>query len=186
MPDGQFCRHMSFDNTTSDMNEGNIEPCPDNIARGQFRNSARGFTWGENKPTASRIPESLSDHLPARHGSKKPAAAQIVLSPPLDEHLSREADGATCKPTISLRRRLAPLLRRARKRFSEYRLSNTGGMPMRIVRFICLLALLAGVSLYRLDGPTPRAARRRNRPARPTPCGCARSSSRTWRRSPPA
>lgn len=48
MPDGQYCRHMSFDNATSDMIEGTIEPCPDNIAGGQFHNTARGFAWGEN------------------------------------------------------------------------------------------------------------------------------------------
>jgi hypothetical protein len=46
MPDGQFCRHMTFDNKTSEMNEGEIEPCPDDIVRGQFRHSGRGFTWG--------------------------------------------------------------------------------------------------------------------------------------------
>ena len=47
MPDGKFCRHMSFDNTTLEMNEGAIEPCPDDILRGQFRRSGRGFIWGE-------------------------------------------------------------------------------------------------------------------------------------------
>jgi len=47
MPDGKFCRHMSFDNRTSEMNEGAVEPCPDDILRGQFRRTGRGFTWGE-------------------------------------------------------------------------------------------------------------------------------------------
>ncbi len=48
MPDGKFCRHMSFDNKTSEMNEGGIEPCPDDILRGQFRRSGRSFSWGED------------------------------------------------------------------------------------------------------------------------------------------
>lgn len=47
MPDGKYCRHMSFDNKTSEMNEGAIEPCPDDILRGQFRHSGRGFAWGK-------------------------------------------------------------------------------------------------------------------------------------------
>lgn len=46
MPDGKFCRHMSYDNRTSEINEGDIEPCPDDFLRGQFRNSGHGFTWG--------------------------------------------------------------------------------------------------------------------------------------------
>jgi hypothetical protein len=47
MPDGKFCRHMSFNNATSELIEGTIERCPDNIARDTFRNTARGFAWGE-------------------------------------------------------------------------------------------------------------------------------------------
>jgi hypothetical protein len=47
MPDGKFCRHMSFDNTTAEMNAGDVEPCPDDILRGQFRHTGGGFTWGE-------------------------------------------------------------------------------------------------------------------------------------------
>jgi hypothetical protein len=47
MPDGKFCRHMSFDNATSEMAEGDIEPCPEDILRGQFRRSSGRFTWGE-------------------------------------------------------------------------------------------------------------------------------------------
>jgi hypothetical protein len=47
MPDGKYCRHMSFDNRTSEMHEGAIEPCPDDILRGQFRQSGRGFSWTE-------------------------------------------------------------------------------------------------------------------------------------------
>jgi hypothetical protein len=45
MPDGKYCRHMSFDNKTSEMHEGAIAPCPDDIVRGQFRHSGRGFSW---------------------------------------------------------------------------------------------------------------------------------------------
>ncbi len=47
MPDGKFCRHMSFDNATAEMNAGAVEPCPDDILKGQFRRTGRGFTWGE-------------------------------------------------------------------------------------------------------------------------------------------
>lgn len=45
MPDGKFCRHLSFDNKTSAMKEGDIKPCPDDIVRGKFR-GPRTFTWG--------------------------------------------------------------------------------------------------------------------------------------------
>ncbi len=48
MPDGKYCRHMSFDNATSDMIEGTVEPCPDNIVGGQSRRTGRGFSWGEH------------------------------------------------------------------------------------------------------------------------------------------
>lgn len=47
MPDGEFCRHMSFDNTTDEMIEGPIEPCPNDIVKGHFRQSDRRFAWGE-------------------------------------------------------------------------------------------------------------------------------------------
>ena len=46
MPDGRFCRHMSFNNATSEVTEGGIAPCPDDLARQHFRTS-RGFSWGE-------------------------------------------------------------------------------------------------------------------------------------------
>jgi hypothetical protein len=46
MPDGMFCRHLSFDNVTAAINEGAIEPCPDDIARNHTRSSNRGFAWG--------------------------------------------------------------------------------------------------------------------------------------------
>ena len=45
MPDGIFCRHMSFDNATAAMIEGAVEACPDGIARGRT-NAARNFAWG--------------------------------------------------------------------------------------------------------------------------------------------
>ncbi|HEX4041744.1 MAG TPA: hypothetical protein VHY10_08600 [Xanthobacteraceae bacterium] len=46
--DGRFCRHLSFDNNTAAIAEGAVEPCPDNIAKGEFRSSGRGFSWGEH------------------------------------------------------------------------------------------------------------------------------------------
>jgi hypothetical protein len=48
MPDGKFCRHMTFDNGTGDMVEGTVERCPDDIARDEFRNTGNGFAWGEH------------------------------------------------------------------------------------------------------------------------------------------
>jgi hypothetical protein len=48
MPDGKFCRHMTFDNGTGNMVEGTVERCPDNIAREEFRSTASRFTWGEH------------------------------------------------------------------------------------------------------------------------------------------
>jgi hypothetical protein len=48
MPDGKFCRHMTFDNGTGDMVEGTVERCPDSIAREVFRSTGNGFTWGEH------------------------------------------------------------------------------------------------------------------------------------------
>jgi len=49
MPDGKFCRHMSFDNTTASMNEGRIVPCTIDITRDNRSVVAappRGFGWG--------------------------------------------------------------------------------------------------------------------------------------------
>ena len=45
MPDGKFCRHMSFDNETSEVIEGAVEPCAYDIVRDHSR-SAKGFAWG--------------------------------------------------------------------------------------------------------------------------------------------
>jgi hypothetical protein len=49
MPDGKFCRHMSFDNTTASMVEGTIEPCRVDITRDNgpaVSTPPRGFAWG--------------------------------------------------------------------------------------------------------------------------------------------
>jgi hypothetical protein len=49
MPDGKFCRHMSFNNATASMVEGTIEPCRTDISR-DFGVPAvaphGGFAWG--------------------------------------------------------------------------------------------------------------------------------------------
>lgn len=47
MPDGKFCRHLSFDNATAEVLEGKIEPCPENMTQREFRHP-RGFSWGTN------------------------------------------------------------------------------------------------------------------------------------------
>jgi hypothetical protein len=46
--DGRFCRHLSFDNNTATIAEGTVEPCPDNIAKGEFHSFGHGFSWGEH------------------------------------------------------------------------------------------------------------------------------------------
>jgi hypothetical protein len=45
MPDGKYCRHMSFDNATDEMIEGDIERCPDDIVS-EHGHSTLGFEWG--------------------------------------------------------------------------------------------------------------------------------------------
>jgi len=45
MPDGVFCRHMSFNNATAEVTEGAIEPCPDPIGSGRHASATR-FEWG--------------------------------------------------------------------------------------------------------------------------------------------
>jgi len=45
MPDQNYCRHMSFDNATNEMIEGDVERCPDDLMR-QRTHSTQGFAWG--------------------------------------------------------------------------------------------------------------------------------------------
>ena len=45
MPDGVFCRHMSFDNVTAEVTESVVERCPDDIA-GSNPFAASNFAWG--------------------------------------------------------------------------------------------------------------------------------------------
>jgi hypothetical protein len=44
MPDGVFCRHLSFDNRTGDVTEDGIETCPGSSGRDQGAFSQ--FRWG--------------------------------------------------------------------------------------------------------------------------------------------
>jgi hypothetical protein len=44
MPDGIFCRHMSFDNVTAEIVQGGIERCTKDIAGNRPR-TGRGFAW---------------------------------------------------------------------------------------------------------------------------------------------
>ena len=48
MPDGKFCRHMSFDNATASMVEGTVEPCMTDITRDSSGpvSAPGGFAWG--------------------------------------------------------------------------------------------------------------------------------------------
>jgi hypothetical protein len=44
MPDGIFCRRMSFDNVTAEITEGGIERCTNDLAANRPR-TGRGFAW---------------------------------------------------------------------------------------------------------------------------------------------
>jgi len=44
MPDGTFCRRLSFDNATAELGGGNVERCPDKRDIG--RHGSSGFAWG--------------------------------------------------------------------------------------------------------------------------------------------
>jgi hypothetical protein len=44
MPDGIYCRHLSFDNVTADIVEGGIERCTKDLAADRPR-AGRGFAW---------------------------------------------------------------------------------------------------------------------------------------------
>lgn len=48
MPDGKFCRHMSFDNNTAEVLEGPIQRCPAQApeARHYSGRDLRNFAWG--------------------------------------------------------------------------------------------------------------------------------------------
>ena len=45
MPDGTFCRHIDFDNSTGSLSEAGIEPCDPDLSRLRGR-TGRGFAWG--------------------------------------------------------------------------------------------------------------------------------------------
>jgi hypothetical protein len=45
MPDGVLCRHMSLDNITGDITQGQIKPCPADIATRHAPGRLR-FEWG--------------------------------------------------------------------------------------------------------------------------------------------
>lgn len=45
MPDGVFCRHMSFDNATGEVTEGGLQRCAEHFEGGRAAAST-GFKWG--------------------------------------------------------------------------------------------------------------------------------------------
>lgn len=45
MPDGVFCRRLSFDNATAEMNEGAVGQCPTD-SRNDHSHARLGFAWG--------------------------------------------------------------------------------------------------------------------------------------------
>jgi hypothetical protein len=49
LPDGAFCRHLSFDNSTAEISESTIDRCPEARPRFQAKESTgvkKGFAWG--------------------------------------------------------------------------------------------------------------------------------------------
>jgi hypothetical protein len=48
MPDGVFCRHVSFDNGTGDITEDGVEECPGS-AVSKAQNEAPEFKWGSSR-----------------------------------------------------------------------------------------------------------------------------------------
>jgi hypothetical protein len=47
MPDGVFCRHMSYDNVTGVQTGGSLQRCDSDIVRDRGRSNSR-FTWHTN------------------------------------------------------------------------------------------------------------------------------------------
>lgn len=47
MPDGIFCRHMSFDNVTAEVTRNTVERCPNSVVGGRAR-TTKSFSWGAN------------------------------------------------------------------------------------------------------------------------------------------
>jgi hypothetical protein len=48
MPDGVFCRHLSYDNVTGQQSGGSIRPCDNDIVAPNHGRSYRPFTWQTN------------------------------------------------------------------------------------------------------------------------------------------
>ena len=48
MPDGKFCRHLSYDNVTGEQTGGDIRPCDNDILARSHVRSYRHFTWQAN------------------------------------------------------------------------------------------------------------------------------------------
>jgi hypothetical protein len=49
MPDGAFCRHLSFNNKTAEVTESTVDRCPEARPRGKNSDtSQKGFAWGAN------------------------------------------------------------------------------------------------------------------------------------------
>ena len=47
LPDGAFCRHLSFNNATAELMESSATPCPEAKPRGKKSDSQSGhFAWG--------------------------------------------------------------------------------------------------------------------------------------------
>jgi hypothetical protein len=48
MPDGKFCRHLSYDNVTGEQTGGSIRLCDNDIVARSHVRSYRHFTWQAN------------------------------------------------------------------------------------------------------------------------------------------
>jgi hypothetical protein len=45
LPDGIYCRHLTFDNVTAEIKEGEMQLCGEGFSRARFR-PRRSFAWG--------------------------------------------------------------------------------------------------------------------------------------------
>jgi hypothetical protein len=46
LPDGAFCRHLSFNNATAELMESSAAPCPEAKPRGGSERPSSHFAWG--------------------------------------------------------------------------------------------------------------------------------------------
>ena len=170
MPDGKFCRHMSFDNTTAEMIGGALSSLArtDIVRRPVSRYRSRLHVGRAVNP--GRVGrEASTDALAAissnprarrlhQRGSKIPPASETVLSPPLDQQLARRRTGATSKACYkSYRRRLEPPSSPCANGFSN-QFSTLGGNAHADRAFYLFAGAVGRLSLYGLQRANAQAS----------------------------